>query len=259
MQFAAWNPITGGESAFSPIGLRQSVTPKGHRVSLTSNTADTMIVTIDGPAGSGKSSAARKLAKRLGFRFLDTGAMYRAITLAGCRRGVDWDDPEPLAEIAAHSTIEIVDDRVLLDGEDVSSEIRTVEITRLTRYAADNQKVRQILVELQRQIANGYDVVAEGRDQATVAFPNAECKIFLTATEEVRAERRYHDLVERGERITLEGVLETQRQRDEQDHQRDFGGLRKAPDSVEICTDGLSPIEVVDKLEGLVRSRMIVN
>ncbi len=215
-----------------------------------------MIVTIDGPAGSGKSSAARRLAKRLGFRFLDTGAMYRAITLAGTRHGVDWNDPEPLAQIAASSTIELVDDRVILDGEDVTSEVRTVEITRLTRHAADNLKVRHILVDLQREIANGYDVVAEGRDQATVAFPQAECKIFLTATEEIRAERRYKDILSRGEEITFDVVQEAQRLRDQQDEERNFGGLRKAPDSVEICTDGLSPTEVVDKLEELVRSRM---
>lgn len=218
----------------------------------------TMIVTIDGPAGSGKSSAARRLAKRLGFKFLDTGAMYRAITLAGARQKIDWNDPEPLARIAATATIELFDDRVMLDGEDVSSEIRTVEITRLTRHAADNLKVRHILVDLQRKIAGDYDVIAEGRDQATLAFPQAECKIFLTATEDVRAERRFHDLVARGENVSLESVKENQRLRDLQDHERDFGGLRKAPDSIEIYTDDLSPSEVVDKLEELVRSRMTI-
>ncbi len=216
----------------------------------------TMIVTIDGPAGSGKSSAARKLAERLGFRFLDTGAMYRAIALAGSRQNVDWNDPEPLAQIADTATIELFDDRVMLDSEDVSSEIRTLEITRLTRHAADNRKVRHILVELQRKIAGDHDVVAEGRDQATVAFPHAECKIFLTATEDVRAERRFHDLLARGENVSFEMVKENQRLRDQQDHERDFGGLRKAPDSIEICTDDLTPDEVVDKLEELVRARM---
>lgn len=215
-----------------------------------------MIVTIDGPAGSGKSSAARKLAKRLGFRFLDTGAMYRAVVLAGARQKVDWNDADRLAGIAATANIELVDDHVFLDGEDVSAEIRTVEITQLTKFAADNQKVRHILVDLQRKIAGDYDVVAEGRDQATVAFPQAECKIYLTATEEVRAQRRYFDLVARGERVSLESVSENQRLRDRQDHERDFGGLRKAPDSIEISTDNLSPAEVVDKLEEVVRSRM---
>jgi cytidylate kinase len=216
----------------------------------------TMIVTIDGPAGSGKSSAARRLARRLGFRFLDTGAMYRAIALAGARQKVDWNDPDSLAKIAATANIELDDDRVYLDGEDVSAEIRTVEITRLTKFAADNLKVRHILVDLQRNIAGDHDVVAEGRDQATVAFPHAECKIYLTATEGVRAQRRFLDLVNRGERVSLESVTENQRLRDQQDHERDFGGLRKAPDSIELYTDDLTPTEVVDKLEELVRSRM---
>lgn len=214
-----------------------------------------MIVTIDGPAGSGKSSAARRLAQRIGFRFLDTGAMYRAVTLAGLRQGVDWEDPEQLAAVARTAKIELQQDRVLLDGKNVTDAIRTVAITRLTKYAADNPRVREILVAAQREFASEGNVVAEGRDQATVAFPNAECKVFLTAGERVRAERRYLDLVDRGERVTLETVLKAQRERDEQDKTRDFGGLRKAPDSIEICTDGLTHDEVVDRLETLVREK----
>lgn len=221
-----------------------------------SSAAATMIVTIDGPAGSGKSSAARQLARRLGFRFLDTGAMYRTVALAGVRHQVDWNDPERLADIAATAKIEVDDDRVFLDGEDVTGAIRTVEITRLTKFAADNAKVRRILVDLQRKIAGDQNVITEGRDQATVAFPDAACKIFLTATEGVRAERRFRDLVARGENVSLETVTENQRLRDQQDHQRDYGGLRKAPDSIEICTDNLTTDEVVAKLEELVRKRM---
>ncbi len=214
-----------------------------------------MIVTIDGPAGSGKSSAARALAKRLGFRFLDTGAMYRAVALAGLRRGIDWDDETALALLAAEVELRLTDDRVFLDGEDVTASIRTSEITALTRHAADNRQVRLLLVELQRELAAGADVVAEGRDQATVAFPGAECKVYLTASDEVRAERRLHDLVARGEPVTLAEVLEKQRERDRNDYQRQFGGLRKAPDSIEINTDGMSPTEVLDRLEQLVRAR----
>lgn len=214
-----------------------------------------MIVTIDGPAGSGKSSAARALAKRLGFRFLDTGAMYRAVTLAALRREIDWDDEAALALLAAEVELQLTDDRVFLDGEDVTPLIRTLEITTLTRYAADNRQVRLLLVELQREMAAGQDVVAEGRDQATVAFPGAECKIYLTASDEVRAERRLQDLIARGEQVTLAEVLEKQRQRDRNDLDRQFGGLRKAPDSIEINTDGMSPAEVLDRLEQLVRSR----
>ena len=188
-----------------------------------------MIVTIDGPAGSGKSSAARGLAKRLGFRFLDTGAMYRAVTLAGLRRGIDWEDEVALALIAAAIELRLTDDRVFLDGEDVTVETRTFEITTLTRHAADNRQVRMLLVELQREMAAGKDIVAEGRDQATVAFPAAECKIYLTASEEVRAERRFQDLVARGENVTRQEVLEKQQLRDKRDLEREFGGLRKAP------------------------------
>ena len=214
-----------------------------------------MIVTIDGPAGSGKSSAARALAKRMGFRFLDTGAMYRAVTLAGLRRGIDWDDEAALALLAAEVELRLTDDCIFLDGEDVTALIRTSEITALTRHAADNRQVRLLLVDLQRELAAGEDVVAEGRDQATVAFPGAECKIYLTASDEVRAVRRLHDLVVRGEQVTLAEVLEKQRERDRNDLDRQFGGLRKAPDSIEINTDGMSPTEVLDRLEQLVRTR----
>ena len=160
-----------------------------------------MIVTIDGPAGAGKSSAARRLARRLGFRFLDTGAMYRAVALAGLRRGVNWDNPAELADVAAALTLEISDDRILMNGEDVTAAIRTLEITTLTQHAADNEAVRRRLIDQQRAIAAGTDVVTEGRDQATVVFPHAECKIFLTAGEEERARRRFQDLLARGEEV----------------------------------------------------------
>jgi CMP/dCMP kinase len=213
-----------------------------------------MIVTIDGPAGAGKSSAARRLAKRLGFRFLDTGAMYRAVALAGQRRHVVWGDAEELARIAAELSFEMSDDRIVVNGEDVTQVIRTLEITTLTQYAADNEAVRHRLIELQREFARGRDVVTEGRDQATVVFPEAECKIFLTASEEERARRRFQDLKARGEEVDVNEVLRKQRHRDQCDTERTFGGLTKAPDSIEVVTDGLSPEQVVDRLEGIVRT-----
>lgn len=215
-----------------------------------------MIVTIDGPAGAGKSSAARRLARRLGFRFLDTGAMYRAVTLAGQRAGVDWDQPEQLAAVAASLALDLSDDQILMNGEDVTAAIRTLEITTLTRHAADNQTVRSLLTDQQRDFAACRDVVTEGRDQATVVFPAAECKIFLTAGEEERAQRRFLDLQARGEEVDLAEVLRKQRLRDQRDVERQFGGLLKAVDSIEVCTDGLTPEEVVDRLEEVVRGRL---
>lgn len=212
-----------------------------------------MIVAIDGPAGAGKSSAARALARRLGFRFLDTGAMYRAVALAALRRGHDWTKPEALAELARGLSIEVDERRVLVDGEDVTDAIRTSQVTAATHYAANNPAVREHLVALQRQAAGRDDVVTEGRDQGTVAFPDAECKIFLTATPAERARRRLLDLERRGETASFDDVLAQQNLRDERDANREVGPLKPAADAIQVFTDGLSPEEVVDRLEELVR------
>lgn len=214
-----------------------------------------MIVTIDGPAGAGKSSAARELARRLGFRFLDTGAMYRAVTFAARQRGLDLADGEQLARLARQIRVELAGDRVLLDGVDVTAAIRKFDITTAIHHAADNAAVRGQLVLWQRAAAGGGDVVTEGRDQGTVVFPDAECKIFLTADEQERARRRHRDLLARGEEIPFEEVLANQRLRDERDSSRPVGALVKAEDAIEVSTDGLSPDEVVARLEAIVRSK----
>ena len=215
-----------------------------------------MIVTIDGPAGAGKSTTARELARRLGFRFLDTGAMYRAVAWAAVDRGLDWGDPQRLVELARQIDIQLTEDKVFLDGRDVSGPIRTAEITAVTHYAANNPGVRELLVALQRGMAGDDDIVTEGRDQGTVVFPQAECKIFLTASPAERARRRAEDLRARGEQLPLETVLEQQNQRDHRDTSRPVGPLAAAADSIEVITDGLSRSEVVDRLEELVRVRI---
>jgi CMP/dCMP kinase len=211
-----------------------------------------MIVTIDGPAGAGKSTIARQLAERLGFAFLDTGAMYRAVALAALRRQLGPDDADQIARLAESSLIDFDGRRTLLDGEDVSSAIRTPEVSAAVFLAADNIDVRRRLVELQRQIAGSRNIVTEGRDQGTVAFPNAQCKIFLTARPQERARRRYDELASRGERITYEEVLAQQIERDQRDAIRPVGALIKAADAVEVGTDGLTPEQVVDRLEQIV-------
>ncbi len=214
-----------------------------------------MIVTIDGPAGAGKSSAARGLARRLGFRFLDTGAMYRAVTLAARERGLDMTAPEQLNRLVQTIRVELCGDRVLLEGRDVTDAIRTFNIASSTHYAADNPAVRTQLVIWQREAAAQGDVVTEGRDQGTVVFPNAECKIFLTADERERAKRRHRDLLTRGEDIPFDEVLANQQLRDERDASRTVGALKRADDAVEVCTDGLTQEEVIAELERIVRSR----
>ncbi len=216
-----------------------------------------MIITIDGPAGAGKSTVARALARRLGFRFLDTGAMYRAVALAGMRSRVDWNLAAQMADLACRLDLRVRDDRILLDGEDVTEAVRTSDVTAVTRYAAGNPRVRQRLVELQREIAGGGNFVTEGRDQGTVVFPDAQCKIFLTASPEERARRRLADLHAQGEQATLEEVLAAQRRRDSEDASREVGPLVPAADAIQVSTDGLSLEQVVDKLELLARAAMV--
>jgi cytidylate kinase len=214
-----------------------------------------MIITIDGPAGAGKSTVARALARRLGFRFLDTGAMYRAVALAGYRRGLDWDVPDDLAQLAKKLDIQMSGEQIFLDGEDVTEAVRTSGVTAVTRYAAGNPQVREHLVALQRTLAAGENVVTEGRDQGTVAFPDATCKIFLTASPLERARRRLRDLKSQGEPATLEQVLTAQDRRDREDAARAVGPLVPAADAIEVCTDGMTLDEVVHRLEALATVR----
>jgi cytidylate kinase len=215
-----------------------------------------MIVTLDGPAGAGKSTVARALAARLGFRFLDTGAMYRTVALAGDRYGVDWNEPTALVELTRKVSIDFAGDQVLLDGQDVTSAIRTSEVTAITHHAANNPGVRAILVEQQRALAGNDDLVTEGRDQGTVVFPQAECKIYLTASPHERALRRQRELQARGELVPFDELLEQQNARDTSDASRSVGPLARPAGSIELATDGLSQDEVVDRLEAIVRAHM---
>jgi cytidylate kinase len=214
-----------------------------------------MIVTLDGPAGAGKSTAARALAARLGWCYMDTGAMYRAVTLAALERGVPLDDGPLVAALAEGLVIEFRDGRVLADGRDVSGEIRTERITQATRPVADAPPVREALKRMQRRMAAGLDVVTEGRDQGSEVFPDADVKVFLTASAVERARRRLDEELARGTATSLEAVERDQARRDEGDRSRPVGTMKPAPDAVLLETDGLSREEVVERLVALVRSR----
>ena len=214
-----------------------------------------MIVTIDGPAGAGKSSVARRLAREIEFEFLDTGAMYRCVTLACIRQQLSLTQVDEVAAVARDILIELANGRVFLNHQDVSEEIRRPSITQSISHIADNASVRRVMVELQRRWTQGRDVVTEGRDQGTVAFPNAECKIFLTATPEERARRRVGQLLELGMDADYLEILEQQNQRDKQDTNRVSGGLKAASDSVAVWTDGLSEEQVLENLVAIVQSK----
>jgi CMP/dCMP kinase len=212
-----------------------------------------MIVTIDGPAGAGKSTAAKALARRLGFEFLDTGAMYRAVTLAALRAGCDLDDEQALARLVAGLTLEMPPGRVVLGGEDVTDSIRTPEVTAGTGKVASSPAVRRRLSELQRAIAAGRNIVCEGRDQGTIVFPDAACKFFLVADPAERARRRHREMLTRGVVVAWEDVLAAQQVRDARDAARDIAPMVPAADALLLDSTGLTLEQVVDRMELEVR------
>ncbi len=218
-----------------------------------------MIVAIDGPAGAGKSTVTRRLADRIGFKFLDTGAMYRAVTFAALQRQVDLNDEKKLAELARTLTIQIDSDQVLVDGQNVSEEIRDPVVTRNVVAVADCEPIRSYLVRLQREIASHGNFVCEGRDQGTVAFPDAFCKIFLTASQNYRAKRRVQQMEKAGKFVDYDQVIREQRIRDDQDQRRKIGRLQKADDAIEVNTDDKSVDEVVTELVAIVQQRIEQN
>lgn len=212
-----------------------------------------MIVTIDGPAGSGKSTAARHLAERLGFDFLDTGAMYRAVALEALTLGIDISDVERVAQLAGKMEIEALGPIVRANGRDVTAAIRTPEVTSAASRVAAIPEVRAALVRLQRNAAEGRHVVSEGRDQGTIVFPNAECKFYLTADPNERARRRRLELAAVGEEIAFEDLLRQIVERDTRDETRDTAPLRAADDALRIDTSHLSQDETVGRMEAIVR------
>lgn len=216
----------------------------------------TVTIAIDGPAGAGKSTLAKRLAERLGYLYIDTGAMYRAVALWAKRLGVPWDDAARLEQLARESRIELASGgQVRLNGEDVSDAIRDPEISEGASRVSAIPGVRRALVEKQQQMGRQASVVMEGRDIGTVVFPEAEVKIFLDATPEERARRRMKDLAARGLKADFSRVLEELKRRDERDSTRADSPLRQAPDAIYVDSTGMSEDEVEQALLKIVRER----
>ncbi len=222
-----------------------------------------MIITIDGPAGSGKSTAAKQLAKALGYAYLDTGAMYRAVTLAALRAGTNLEDGAALASLARGLDLRLEDDggelRVILNGQDVSRAIRSGEVSDHSHYVARAPAVREVLVALQRRIGRRLaaalgGVVAEGRDQGSVVFPDADAKFYLDATPEVRARRRYEEMAADGQEVSYQAVLEAILARDGRDRNRAVAPLVKPQGAVEIDTTDMTIEQVTRQLRRRVRA-----
>jgi cytidylate kinase len=206
------------------------------------------VVTIDGPAGAGKSTVARRLAEKLGWRFLDTGAMYRVVTLAALRTKADLSSDDALGKLADGLDVSWPNGRVFLGAEDVTAAIREVEITRASRFVADSPRVRRRLTEWQRDRASLGDTVTEGRDQGTIVFPDAFRKFFLTASAEERAQRRLADLRACDPSQSFASVLLDLRARDRRDATRLIAPMRPADDAVLIDTSALTVDQVVELL-----------
>ena len=220
-----------------------------------------MIIAVDGPAGSGKGTVTKRIEKELGFLNLDTGATYRCVALQVLRENVSLKDEEQIIKIANDIDIQINNtgdkDIILLNGEDVSKEIRTKEVTSIVSQVSSIIPVREKMVEVQRKLANGKNVIVEGRDIGTVVFPNADIKIYLDASEEIRAQRRYEENKQNGIDTTYEEVLENVKMRDYNDMHKKVGALKKAEDAIVVDSTKLTIDEVVEKVKKIIMSLCI--
>ncbi|MFA5554050.1 MAG: (d)CMP kinase [Phycisphaerae bacterium] len=221
-----------------------------------------LIITIDGPAGSGKSTVAKKLAEKLGAQFLDTGAMYRAVTLAAMNRQIDLSDEAALIKLLEDTKFQFEPVRgltkVIIDGCDATEQIRGFDVTANAKFIASASGIRAKLVEMQRNFAEKmHKVVTEGRDQGTVAFPDAQVKFFLDADIEERAKRRLAELGEKGR--SFEQIKQAIEKRDASDRQRTYSPLKAAADAVTVDTTNMTIEQVVDKLFGIIWERCLKN
>ena len=219
-----------------------------------------LIVAIDGPAGAGKSTVAKRLAKELGYTYMDTGAMYRAFAWKVRQGGIDLEDENKLLEVLRQTNIELSEHegnpKVLLDGRDVSAEIRTPELSQWASKISALGPVRERMLELQRAMGARGGVVAEGRDIGTVVFPRADVKVFLTAGPEERAKRRFAELRGQGKQVSLDETLEEMVERDRRDQERALAPLRRAEDATAIDSTGCTVDQVMERIMQEIKKKM---
>ena len=205
-----------------------------------------LVIAVDGPAGAGKSTIAKIIAKRLNINYIDTGAMYRAITYKCLKNNVDINNEEEVIKIAQNTDIDFRDNNLYLDKEIINEEIRTIEVSNNVSNVAKIKEVRYLMVDVQREIGKRNSVILDGRDIGSYVFPNADYKFYLIATPEERGIRRFKELTEKGYDTSLEEIIKDIVRRDEIDSNREFAPLVKAEDAIEIDTTGKSIDEVVD-------------
>ena len=214
-------------------------------------------IAIDGPAGAGKSTIAKAVAKRMGFVYVDTGALYRAVGLYMLDRGISIDNAEEVVKALPEITVDIeyMDEaqQVILCGKNVTSRLRTQEVGEAASVTSQYPEVRDKLMELQRSLAERYDVVMDGRDIGTVVLPDADLKIYLTADSRIRAKRRYDELIGKGEKAEFSEILKEVEERDRRDMNRETAPLKKADDAVEVDSSCMTVSEVEDRIRELIR------
>jgi len=217
------------------------------------------VVGIDGPAGSGKGTVTKEISKRLGLINIDTGSTYRCVALETINRGIKLEDKEAIIKVAEEVNIEIEHsndgDKIFLNGEEVTSRIREKDVTSIVSPVSSIVEVRLIMVNLQRKLAEGKDIIMEGRDICTYVFPNADVKIYLDASEEERAKRRFKEMQEKGIEMTYEEVLDNIQKRDANDKVKEIGALKVAEDSIIVDTTGMSIEEVVEKIIEIINEK----